>query len=276
MKKNLLMLLITGTLIITPVWAKTDTTSKEYLQTKKHFSIMNPVAESIAQSIIKRSLKKETGANFKVKFDGYTLSSMKKGIFKNLEIKGKNIEIEDIHVPYLMVKTVSDYNWVDYSQTPPLYKTNMTFYYDMTLDENSINDALSSKEYQTTLKKINDIAYPLFEMKGVKVRILKDKMYIVTEYNFPISPSKNNKTFMMTSDFKVENGKIIAHDVSVHEAYGNLSLNKVTNLVNLLNPLAFTLSAMDTRKCKGKIENVNIVDNKIQINGKIFVKGDRA
>ena len=115
-----------------------------------------------------------------------------------------------------------------------------------------------------------------FEMKRVKVRILNNKMYIITEYNFPISPSKNDKTFMMTSDFKVENGKIIAHDVSVHEAYGKLSLNKVANLVNLLNPLAFTLSMMDSQKCNGKIENVNFVDNKIQIDGKIFVKGDRA
>ncbi len=276
MKKNLLTLLIAGALIITPVWAKTDTTSKEYLQGKKHFAIMNPLAESIAQSVIKRSLKKDTGANFKVKFDGYTLSSMKQGIFKYLEITGRDVDVDGINVPYLKVKTVSDYNWIDYTQDPVVYKTNMTFYYDMTLNEDSINNALKTKEYQNTLKKINDIAYPLFEMKGVKVRILNDKMYIITEYNFPISPSKNNKTFMMASDFKVENGKIIAKDVSIHEAYGNLSISKVTNLVNLLNPLAFTLSAMDSKKCKGKIENVNITDNKIQIDGKIFVKGDRA
>ena len=274
--KKILLLFISVMLISTPVWAKTDTTSKEYLQTKKHFAIMNPIAESIAQSVIKRELKKETGARFKVKFEGYTLSSMKKGIFKYLEISGKNIDVEGINVPYLKVKSVSDYNWVDYTQNPVVYKTNMTFYYDMTLDEDSINKSLSSKEYQNTLKKINDIAYPLFEMKRVKVRILNNKMYIITEYNFPISPSKNDKTFLMTSDFKVENGKIIAHDVSVHEAYGKLSLNKVANLVNLLNPLAFTLSMMDSQKCNGKIENVNFVDNKIQIDGKIFVKGDRA
>ena len=274
--KKILILSIAAIMLSAPVWAKTDTTSKEYLQTKKHFSIMNPIAESIAQSVIKRSLKKETGANFKVKFEGYTLSSMRKGIFKNLEITGKDVDVEGIVIPYLKVKSVSDYNWVDYTQDPVVYKTNMTFYYDMTLDEDSINNALKTKEYQNTLEKINDIAYPLFEMKGVKVRILNNKMYIITEYNFPIAPSKNNKTFMMTSDFMVENGKIIAKDVSVHEAYGNLSLNKVTNLVNLLNPLAFTVSALDTKKCKGKIENVNFVDNKIQIDGKIFVKGDRA
>ena len=272
--KNFLLLILAATIIPTPVWAKTDTISKEYLQTKKHFAIMNPIAESIAQSVIKRNLKKETGANFKVKFDGYTLSSMKKGIFKYLEITGVNIDVEGINIPYLLVKTISDYNWVDYTQNPAVHKTNMTFYYDMTLDENSINEALKTKEYQNTLKKINDIAYPLFEMKGVKVRILNNKMYIITEYNFPISPSKKDKTFMMTSDFKIENEKIIAKDVSIHEAYGNLSINKVTNLVNLLNPLAFTLSVIDTKKCNGKIENVNIVDNKIQINGKIFVKGD--
>ena len=34
--------------------------------------------------------------NFKVKFDGYTLSSMKQGVFKNLELTGEDFKIDDI------------------------------------------------------------------------------------------------------------------------------------------------------------------------------------
>ena len=47
-----------------------------------------------------------------------------------------------------------------------------------------------------------------------------------------------------------------------------------SNLINLLDPLSFTLSILDKKKCNAKVENVKIVDNIIQINGKIFVKGD--
>ena len=71
-----------------------DKYSQEYLKNHNHFSIMNPIAESIAEHSIKSALKKETGANFDVKFEGYTLSSMKKGIFKYLELTANNVKSE--------------------------------------------------------------------------------------------------------------------------------------------------------------------------------------
>ena len=105
MIKKIFILSILGLILTSSVYAKTDKTSAEYLQNKKHFSILNPFAEATAEKIIKNSLKKSTGANFKVKFDGYTLQSMKEGVFKNLEIQGKNFQINDIDVKYLKLKS---------------------------------------------------------------------------------------------------------------------------------------------------------------------------
>lgn len=68
-----------------------DKYSKDYLQNHRHFAIMNPIAESMAEHIIKSSLKKETGGKYKVKFDGYTVSSMKKGIFKILKLPAQTL-----------------------------------------------------------------------------------------------------------------------------------------------------------------------------------------
>ena len=274
MEKKILTLVITGMLLISPVFAKTDKTSQDYLQNKKHFAIMNPIAESIAEKVIKKSLKKETGANFKVKFEGYTLSSMKKGIFKNLEITGKNVDVDGIEVPYIKLKTLSDYNWVDYTQDPIAFKSDMTYAYEMELSEKTINDALKSKNYRSTIQKVNKRAYPLFTVNDVRVRIRNNKVHVIMEYNFPIMPAKQNKTFMASTGFHVVNGKITANNVGIDSAYGNLPIDKVTNLINLLDPLSFTLSLLDSKKCNAKIENVNIVDNIIKIDGKIFVKGD--
>ena len=81
--KKIILLLVISILTFAPAFSKTDKTSADYLKNKKHFAIMNPIAESIAQKIIKKSLKKDIGeGKYKVKFEGYTLSSMKKGIFK--------------------------------------------------------------------------------------------------------------------------------------------------------------------------------------------------
>lgn len=272
--KKIFISLLTFIFLITPTFAKVDKTSSDYLKNKKHFAILNPPAECLAEKIIKKSLKKETGADFKVKFEGYTLSSMKQGIFKYLEISGKDIIVEDIHLPYVCFKTVSDYNWIDPTKNPPAMKSDMTFAYNLKLSEQSMNEALKNKEYQKTIQKVNKRAYPLFVINDVRIRIKHDKIHIIMGYNFPISPAKKDKTFMVSTKFKVDNGKILASEVGIDNAYGHLSLEKVTNLINLLDPLSFTLDLMNTRKCNGKIENISIVDNMVQVDGKIFVKGE--
>ena len=61
----LLLFLITGTAIAE------DRYSQEYLKTHKHFSIMNPVAESFARHSIKAALKKETDVPIIYNSGGY-------------------------------------------------------------------------------------------------------------------------------------------------------------------------------------------------------------
>jgi hypothetical protein len=257
-----------------PVCAKVDRTSEAYLKDAKHFSIMNPVAECIAEKEIKKSLKKETGAKFKVKFEGYTLSSMKKGIFKYLEITGDDVNVDGIDVPYVNFKSLSDYNWIDYNKDPIVAKSDMTFAYDLKLSENSINTALKDKKYQNTIKRVNKRAYPLFAINGVSAKVKNNRVYLIMTYHLPLISSTNVKTFMVSTDFKVENGKIYASNVGIDSAYGNLPLDKVTNLINLLDPLSFTLDLLDSNECHGKIENIKIVDDIIQVDGKIYVKGE--
>jgi hypothetical protein len=276
MFKKIIILAFIGMFFSSPVFAKTDKCSKEYLQEKKHFAIMNPIAESFAQRAIKKSLKKETDKNFKVKFDGYTLSSMKQGVFKNLELTGEDFKIDDIDIVYLNVKTVTDYNYIDYKQKPIMMKSDMVYAYEIHLNENSINTALDKKDYKKVLEKVNSIAYPMFVVNDVRVRVKNSRAHIIVEYNFPLAKTKKDRTFAMSSKFKVDktSNKIIADDVSVASAYSSLQTSKVANLINLLDPLSFTLNLVDKKKCNGRIENVKIVDDIVQVSGKIFVKAE--
>lgn len=276
MLKKVLIIAITGIILASPAFAKADKCSKEYLQEKKHFAIMNPIAEGFAERAIKKTLKKETDKNFKVKFDGYTLSSMKQGVFKNLEMSGEDFKIDDIDVVYLKVKTLTDYNYIDYKQKPIVMKSDMVYAYEIHLNESSINTALDKKDYKKVLHKVNNIAYPMFLINDVRVRIKNNRAHIIVDYNFPLAKTKKDRTFAMSSKFKVDKttNKIVADDVSVASAYGSLQTSKVANLINLLDPLSFTLKLVDKKKCNGRIENVKIVDDIVQISGKIFVKAE--
>ena len=270
MKKILILLICV--FIMLPVFAKTDKNSVEYLKEKKHLSLMNPVVEKIAEKAIKKSLKKEFKGSYKVDFDGYTLGSMRAGIFKNFVVKGKNLEIDEIEIPYLKLTSVTDYNWIDYKAEPMVYKSDMTFLYEMDLTEDSINSALKHKSYKKKIEKINNIAYPLFTLYETRIKIKNNKLYIIMEYNLPLASFKRNKTFIVSTSLKVENNKIYANNVNIDKSYGNLSLNKVTNLINLLDPLTFTLSLIESKDCQGRVDSVTIMDDIIKINGRINIK----
>ena len=271
MKKIISIILLMINII--PVFAKTDRLEAEYLKNKKHFSMLNPLAESAAEKIIEKSLKKKIGSGkYKAKFSAYTLSSMKKGIFKTIEIQGKDLEIDSIPIPYLNVKSVSDYNWIDITQNPVIVKTDMELVYQLGLNETSINAALKQKDYQKFLDKLNKRAYPLFEMHNVQVRIKNNRAYIIMDYTLPLANSKKVKTFMVSSKFQAENGCIKPDNINIDKTYGNLQLDKVINLINLINPLSFTISQLKENNCQGRVESVNIVDNIVQVNGRIFVE----
>ena len=108
-------------------------------------------------------------------------------------------------------------------------------------------------------------------MHDVRVKIRHNKIHIIMSYSLPLASSNKKKTFMVSSNFQVDNGKIKASNIGIDNAYGNLPIDKVANLVNLINPLSFTLAQISDSDCKGQVENIKIDDNIIQINGKIFI-----
>ena len=271
MKKFLIMLL--ALFFTTNIIFAVDKYSVEYLQGKNHMSLTKGLAEHAVKSALKKALKKETGAKFDVDFEGYTISSIKKGVFKSLELSGKDVVIDDVTIPFVHLKSLDDYNYIDYTKNPIVFKCDMTYAYDVLLDDKAINAALKDSDYNKVISKVNKIANPFFVIKGVRTKIVDNKLYIITDYNLPIAVTKD-RSFVAQSDFEVVNGVIKAKNVSIDTSYGNLGLNKVANLINYLNPLEFTVDLLDNGKHKTTIENVNIVDNKVKVDGKIYVKGE--
>ena len=270
--KKILAFIFTFTLLGIPANAQVDKNSQEYLQGKSHFSLTKPLTEYTVKKSLKSALKKETNADFDVKFEGYTTSSIKNGVFKYLELEGENVNYQDIIIPYVHLKSLTDYNYVDYTQSPMIFKSDMTYEYELLLSEDTINKALKDSKYNKVIENVNKIAYPLFVVSGANIKLDNNQMYIVTSYNLPFTNGKD-RTFVAQSDFEVVDGKIKAKNVNISTAYGNLGLNKVANLINYLNPLEFTMKLLDDNKHKSTIESINIVDNKVKVGGKIYVKG---
>ena len=262
-------------MFLAPVSAKTDKYSESYLKDRMHISVANPLVEKVVKKAIVKSLKKELGGKYKVKFKGYTLASMKKGIFKHIEITGYNSKADGIEIPYLNLRTLSDYNWIDYNQNPVVAKSDITLEYIMHLNEDSINTAIHSEKYQKEIQKINQRIYPFFLVNDLDLKIKDDRVYITIDYVVPLSKRVRNKKFVVTSNFKVVGGKIKAYNIGLNKEFGHSQIEHITNLINLLDPLSFTLDFIEKDHCNGTVENVIIKDNIIEVMGKIFIKAQK-
>ena len=272
MKK--VVLIITFLILLMPFGFTVDRYSAEYLQKNAKTGIINKKAEKYVENALKSALKKNTKGDFSVKFNAYNLSSLKKGIFKHLEITGKDVTDKDVVIPYIHLKTLTDYNYIDYKKNPIEYKSDITFAFTMMLSENTINSALEKSEYNKVLENINKLAYPLFTAEKLRVKIMKNRLYMIVSYNFPIVKSSKDRVFVMSSDFYVSNGVIKAQDVVLESFKGKVQIEKYVNLANLLNPLEFTVDFLESGKCDVNIENVNIIDNNVVVDGKMFIKGE--
>ena len=235
---------------------------------------MSFFGENIAASAIKHALKKEAPGRYKVKIKGYSLSSMKKGVFKYLEITGRHVNANEIEIPFFNIKTVTDYNRIDLSQNSVIIKSDMVFDCNMRLSEKSVNDALETEEYNKVLRKINKKMFPILTLNKVNIKIKNDRMHITMSYNFPLAPREKDRTFTFSSGINIANNEIRPSNISFDTANGNLPLSKVTSLINMLNPLNYTIKFLGDNQCDIKIEQAQIVDDNIIINGKIYIKGD--
>ena len=72
----------------------------------------NLLAQQVAQSLIKKQLKKESGEKFKVKVSSYSMADLKAGRFKSLDISGENLDLDGVYVSYLDFKTLCDFNYI--------------------------------------------------------------------------------------------------------------------------------------------------------------------
>ena len=52
------------------------------------------------------------GDNLKVKLESYSSKDLKNGIFKSLYIQGDDVAINDIHLTYLEMQTLCDFNYI--------------------------------------------------------------------------------------------------------------------------------------------------------------------
>lgn len=266
MMKKFLFLICT-VLISTSVMASTTDYTKlcpaipqQGTVTPSKITGMKWITEQIAESIIRKELKKETKGKFKVTIKSRGTGDLINGKFNSLSMSGKNLNIEGIHISKFSSNTLCGYNSVKLNKDSVQFRENMVLNYELEIDNNAISDTLRDINYVNEVKK-------LLPVNEAKIELKNNKLYYLLE--IPTYVTKPLK-ITVSSGINVKNGRIQLTGLKVpNNPFINTS--KIINALEKTNPFAFYSDIMDNKESKVYVDSVKIINDVLHIKGLVLI-----
>lgn len=233
---------------------------------------MTFLSEKVAESMIKKELKRSTKADFNVKVKSYSLKDLVDGRFKSLHISGKNLNIEGVYLTSLDLKTLCDFNYVQLGRSSIKFKENMVLNFSTVISDQDLMKTMKSSGYLDKLNCVNveGCGITFFKLSGADVKIKNNKLYFKVRVTSQLLLAQPLDLSIAT-DLKVEDGRIVLTKFNVGNLPKGIDLSKVVYRLNAMNPLSFTLNVLENKNTKMMIKTVNISGDKITVNGNIFI-----
>ena len=232
---------------------------------------MTFLAEKITEAIINKELKKSTKQKFRTKVSSYSIQDLIKGKFQSFEISGKNLNLDDVYITSLKLNTLCSFNNIGLEKNLVIFKENMVMGFNIEISEEDLEKTINSAKYLKKVRelKLSNYGITFFKLSDIDVEISDGKMYFVLEMTSPLA----SKTLLITvnTDLQVTDGRIYVTDLTLENKFANLSMKKIAHILNSLNPVSFSLNILENKDSKIYVNNVALVNNKVIINGVIFI-----
>ncbi len=248
--------------------------SNKFLRTMSTATGTNALATKTAEAVIKSQIKKQAKGKFDVDLKSFSVSDLKAGRFKSLEITGHDIDADGISLSYLKLKTLCDYNYITYDKNlkQVVFKEDFGVAFAGTVTEDDLNKTMQAVGYNDLVDEINSMGSGFFHISSSKVKIRKNKFMYVIQIEVPFIGVK--KDLVAVADINVRNGRIIFSHTQLLNNKFSADLSKLTYAMNYLNPLNFTFRFLENKDANMQITDAVIKDDKINVGGVIIVNKD--
>ena len=235
------------------------------------------LSEKIGEKLVKKAIKKNiTSGDIKVNLDAYSVRDLKAGRFKSLEINGKNVDIQGVYISSFNAKTLCNFNYIANDKRGNyIVKEDIPASFNAIITEEDLNKTMLSSDYKRMIDDINSIGgyLNIFQITSTNIKLKNDKMYYVLKYSMPFV--RKTKELVITANLKVENGQIELANTSFLNNSMALDVDKLSKLINYINPLDFSAKILENKDAKFNIETVNISNGKITIDGNMTILKDK-
>lgn len=235
------------------------------------------LSKIVGESLIKKAVKSSIiSGDIKAKLDSYSTIDLKAGRFKSIEVTGKNVNIQGIQISSFVAKTLCPFNYVtETKKGDVIVKEDMPIKIEAVITEENLNNTMQSSNYKRLVDNINSIGgnFNIFKINSTTVKLKNDKMYYIMNYSMPFV--RKTKDVVLIADLKVENGDIKLANTTFENSSITLDVNKFSAILNYINPLDFSAKILENKNAKFKIENINITDGKVTVDGTMVILKDK-
>lgn len=235
------------------------------------------LSEKIGEKLVKKAIKKNiVSGDIKADLDAYSVRDLKAGRFKSLEVSGKNFDIQGIYVSSFNAKTLCNFNYIANDKRGNyIVKEDIPVSFNAVVTEEDLNKTMNSSDYKRMIADINSIGgnFNIFQITSTNIKLKNNKMYYVLKYSMPFV--RKTKELVISADLNVENGQIVLANTTFLNNSLSLDVDKLSKLINYINPLDFSAKILENKDAKFNIENVKISDGKIVVDGSMTILKDK-
>ena len=235
------------------------------------------LSEKIGEKLVKKAIKKNiVSGDIKADLDAYSVRDLKAGRFKSLEVSGKNVDIQGIYVSSFNAKTLCNFNYIANDKRGNyIVKEDIPVSFNAVVTEEDLNKTMNSSDYKRMIDDINSIGgnFNIFQITSTNIKLKNNKMYYVLKYSMPFV--RKTKELVISADLNVENGQIVLANTTFLNNSMSLDVDKLSKLINYINPLDFSAKILENKDAKFYIENVKISDGKIVVDGSMTILKDK-
>ncbi len=233
---------------------------------------MNWLISSVIESQVKKQMDKALLGDFKVTITPFGAKTMLEGKFKKMTAHSDSVYIDGFYLSDVNAESLCDYNHFVYKDGQVYTNENFVMSYNASVTSDDLQKTVATPQYLKILNSMNvNIGnMSLFKIFDPKAGIKNNRMFFSIKVSSPLTLGEPKK---ITADMglEIEEGKIMFTDVKTSSSFASANLDAILPIINKLNPFVYKANIMNNSKSIIKVQDVNIIDNKIVIKGLVIV-----
>jgi len=173
---------------------------------------INLLSRNVAENIIEKAIKKETGAKFKVKISNFYSTNFLNGEFKNIKAKAKKYTYDGIYLSNIELTSICSYNHIMFYDETLYFRENMVLKFNAQATKEELKKTLNSGKLNKKLAKI-------------LIKVSKNELFVafansILPLSFPVQIDENNKAQLKITKISLVN------EILAFESYILIPKNK--------------------------------------------------